>query len=414
MSTTPAAGAAGRAPSRRRQLRLFAIVSVLAVLCTASIVAANPSPAFAADYPSWGDVQKAKHNAAAKKAEVKRIQAAITALDAKVKATEAVAKVKGDAYSTAESAFEIAAIREQALEKQAVAAEKTRKQSEARAGQLAAQLARSGNTNFQLNLFLNGENASDLLDSVGDAGKISERAEGIYKKAVQDKNTAQALTDQANVAKGILGNLKAVAEDAFAIAQKAATDASDALTASTTHRAELQAQLASLTTNAKMTEKKYLKGLQVKYGITGGVGTEISASGWARPAVGVITSGFGMRVNPVDGGYRLHSGTDLAHGCNVPIYAAHGGTVTYSGWDGGLGNFIQIRNDAKYSTGYGHIVNGGLLVHIGEQVHVGQLIARTGETGEATGCHLHFMVITNGIPVNAVPFMRGKGIILGG
>jgi murein DD-endopeptidase MepM/ murein hydrolase activator NlpD len=395
-------------------MRLFAIIGVLGVLSTASVIAATPSPAYAVDYPSWGDVQKAKHNESAKKAEIKKIQKAITALDAKVKATEAVAMVKGDAYGTAESAYETAAIREQALEQQAAAAEKIRKQSEAQAGQLAAQLARSGSDGFQLNLFLNGANASDMLDSVGDAGKISERADGIYKKAVQDKNTAQALTDQANVAKGILKNLKTVAEDAFNVAQKAATDASDALTASTTHKGELQAQLASLTTNEKMTEKQYLKGLQVKYGITGALGTEISSSGWARPAVGVITSGFGMRVNPVDGGYRLHNGTDLAHGCNVPIYAAHGGTVTYSGWDGGLGNFIQIKNDDKYSTGYGHIVNGGLLVHIGEQVHVGQLIARTGETGEATGCHLHFMVIINGIPVNAVPFMRGQGIVLGG
>ena len=41
-----------------------------------------------------------------------------------------------------------------------------------------------------------------------------------------------------------------------------------------------------------------------------------------------------------------------------------------------------------------------------------QLIARTGETGEATGCHLHFMVIVGSEPVNAVPFMRAHGIVL--
>jgi murein DD-endopeptidase MepM/ murein hydrolase activator NlpD len=120
-----------------------------------------------------------------------------------------------------------------------------------------------------------------------------------------------------------------------------------------------------------------------------------------------------MRVNPVDGGYRLHNGTDIADGCNVNIYAAHAGTVTYAGWYGGLGEFIQIQNDGTYATGYGHIASGKILVHDGQSVGPGQLIAKTGDTGEATGCHLHFMVIIHGTPVNAVPFMRGEGIVLG-
>ena len=162
-----------------------------------------------------------------------------------------------------------------------------------------------------------------------------------------------------------------------------------------------------------MTQAAYLAGIKAQFGLDGAPGTEISSSGWARPTLGVITSGFGMRVNPVDGGYRLHNGTDLANGCNQPIYAAHAGTVSYAGYYGGLGEFIQIQNDGTYATGYGHIAAGKILVHDGEAVHVGQFIARTGATGEATGCHLHFMVIINGTPENAVPFMRGQGIVLG-
>jgi murein DD-endopeptidase MepM/ murein hydrolase activator NlpD len=57
-------------------------------------------------------------------------------------------------------------------------------------------------------------------------------------------------------------------------------------------------------------------------------------------------------------------------------------------------------------------MNGGLLVRDGQSVHAGQLIARTGQTGEATGCHLHFMVIVGSGPVDAVPFMRAHGIVL--
>jgi murein DD-endopeptidase MepM/ murein hydrolase activator NlpD len=403
-----------RVSLRHRHLRLAAIVTVVGVLSTASIVAGEGSVAYAkTSYPSWKDVQGVKHHTAAKKREVTRIKKLVIQLDARVKATQADAEKKGDAYGTAQDAYYAAAIKQKALQKQATAADKIRKRSEAEAGQLAAQLARTGNNNFQLNLFLDGSNASGLLDGIGDAGKVSERADSVYQKAVQDKNTAQALTNEANVAKGILLNLKAIAQTAYLAAQKSADSAASALAASTAHRAELEAQLKALTSNLHLTEKKYLAGIKAQYGVSGGFGTQISSSGWARPTTGVITSGFGYRVNPVDGGYRLHNGTDIANGCGVPIYAAHSGTVTYSGWYGGLGNFIQIQDDGTYANGYGHIEFGGLLVQRGQQVHVGQLIARTGETGEATGCHLHFMVIINGTPVDAIPFMRAHGIVLG-
>lgn len=403
-------GARTRAFRRVSRNRVAATFAVLGVLITASI-AGTPTAAFAVDYPSWTAVQAAKASAAAKQAEVNQLQALINQLDAQVASTQADAKTKGDAYGTAQDAYYSGAIQEQALEKQAQAAEALSKKSRAQAGQLAAQLARSGAAGFQLNLFLNGKNASKVLDGIGDGGRVSARAEGIYKKALQDQKTAQALTDQANVAKGILNNLKIVAQQAYQIAQKAADAAAAALDAQTAHKAELQAQLASLTTNANMTEAAYVAGVKAEFGADGS--TEIAQSGWARPTVGHITSGFGMRVNPVDGGYRLHNGTDLADGCNVNIYAAHAGTVTYAGWYGGLGEFIQIQNDGTYATGYGHIASGKILVHDGQNVSPGQLIAKTGATGEATGCHLHYMVIVGGVPVNSVPFMRSEGIVLG-
>jgi murein DD-endopeptidase MepM/ murein hydrolase activator NlpD len=410
MIRTTSVGARARKARRGSRNRLAAVATVLGILITASVVTA-PTAAFATDYPSWAAVQAAKASAAAKQAEVNQLQALINQLDAQVETTEADAKTKGEAYGTAQDAYYSAAIKEQELEKQADAAEALSKKSKAQAGQLAAQLARSGSSNFQLTLFLNGKNASDVLDGIGDGGRVSARANGIYQKALQDQKTAQSLTDQANVAKGILNNLKVVAENAYKIAQTAADAATAALDAQTAHKAELQAQLAALTTNASMTEAAYVAGVQAQYGADGS--TEISSSGWARPSIGHITSGFGMRVNPVDHGYRLHNGTDLAAGCNVAIYAAHAGTVTYAGWYGGLGEFVQIQNDGTYATGYGHIAAGKILVHDGESVHPGQLIARTGATGEATGCHLHFMVITGGIPVDAAPFMRGQGIVLG-
>jgi murein DD-endopeptidase MepM/ murein hydrolase activator NlpD len=413
MIWTQLAGARERAITHARAKRLVASFTVLGVLVTASVIAGGSQAAFADSYPSWVQVQQANANVAAKQAEIAQLQALISNLDAQVTATQADAKEKGDAYGTAQDAYYSAAVQEQALEQQAAAANILRKKSEAQAGQLAAQLARSGSTGFQLNLFLNGKDAQKVLDGIGNGGHVSARAESIYRTALQDQRTAQALTDQANVAKTILNNLKAVAQAAYEVAQKAADAAQAALDAQSAHKTELQAQLASLTTDATMTQAQYIAGLKAQFGIDGVPDTEIASSGWALPTRGLISSGFGMRVNPFNGIYQLHDGTDMAHGCSQPIYAGHAGTVDYAGWFGALGEFIRIQNDGTYSTGYGHIAAGQILVHNGDQVRVGQLIARTGETGTATGCHLHYMVIINGVPVDPVPFMRSQGITLG-
>ena len=87
--------------------------------------------------------------------------------------------------------------------------------------------------------------------------------------------------------------------------------------------------------------------------------------------------------------------------------------MTYAGPNGTLGNYIQIDHGDGTSTGYGHIIAGGIGVRIGEDVAPGQNIAKVGSTGASTGCHLHFMVRVNGNLTDPVPFMRNRGITLG-
>ena len=149
---------------------------------------------------------------------------------------------------------------------------------------------------------------------------------------------------------------------------------------------------------------------------TGGGSTvsgEVNGNGWANPATGRITSGYGYRIHPVSGGTRLHSGTDIAGGCGIPIHAAHAGTVAYAGVYGTYGNWVLINNGDGISTGYAHIVNGGIRVSVGQTVNAGDVIAYVGSTGASTGCHLHYEVRVNGVATNAVPYMANVGISLG-
>lgn len=102
----------------------------------------------------------------------------------------------------------------------------------------------------------------------------------------------------------------------------------------------------------------------------------------------VLTSEFGWRWG------RNHDGVDWGCGVGTPIYAADGGTVTYAGWFGGYGLYIEISHGSGVSTAYAHC--NDLYVGVGEQVYQGQQIASSGNTGYSTGPHLHFEVMING------------------
>jgi murein DD-endopeptidase MepM/ murein hydrolase activator NlpD len=280
---------------------------------------------------------------------------------------------------------------------------------------MVAQLYRSGSGDVSTSLFVNAAQADDLLYSYGLADKFSQQTSSIYDNALRDQQSAQALTDQANVAKGIREELKAEAEAAYKVAQKAADEATAALEEQAAYQNQLQAQLDVLVERRKATEADYIKGVRERVGTGAQLGAgEISNDGWARPRSGSITSPFGYRANPFGGGgYNYHLGTDIGAACGVAIYAAHGGTVNYAGWNGVYGYFVRISHGSGVQTEYGHIQSGGVLVKVGQSVDVGQQIAKVGATGGATGCHLHYGVRINGVVTDPVPFMRKHGITLG-
>jgi len=117
------------------------------------------------------------------------------------------------------------------------------------------------------------------------------------------------------------------------------------------------------------------------------------------------TSGFGVRGNPFGGGGEMHPGLDMAAPIGTPVYATADGYVgraerTY----GGYGNLVQLEHGKGIETRYGHLSQ--LLVHQGQHVHRGDLIALMGSTGRSTGSHLHYEVRIDGRAVNPMPFLQ--------
>jgi murein DD-endopeptidase MepM/ murein hydrolase activator NlpD len=124
--------------------------------------------------------------------------------------------------------------------------------------------------------------------------------------------------------------------------------------------------------------------------------------GFMYPVSAPITSPYGMRFHPILHYWKLHDGTDFGAGCGTAIRAAYGGRVAERYYNAGYGNRLMIdhgRVDGKYvTTGYNHAVR--YIVRVGQHVKQGQVIGYVGETGYATGCHLHLMVWLNGRMVN--------------
>jgi murein DD-endopeptidase MepM/ murein hydrolase activator NlpD len=122
-----------------------------------------------------------------------------------------------------------------------------------------------------------------------------------------------------------------------------------------------------------------------------------SSSGLIWPVNGPVVSGFGMRWG------RMHEGIDIAVGYGTPIHAAASGTVIFSGWMSGYGNFVIIDHGGGMATAYGH--QSSIAVGGGQSVSQGQVIGYVGCTGHCFGPHLHFEVRINGSAVDPLGYL---------
>ena len=120
-----------------------------------------------------------------------------------------------------------------------------------------------------------------------------------------------------------------------------------------------------------------------------------------------ITSVFtNRRMHPILGIERAHTGTDYGAPSGSPVVAIANGTVTFAGWDSGYGNMIRIRHASGLSSGYAHLSKIAIGVHAGQSIRQGDLIGLVGQTGLATGPHLHFEMAQNGKFINPVPALK--------
>ena len=123
-------------------------------------------------------------------------------------------------------------------------------------------------------------------------------------------------------------------------------------------------------------------------------------------ASSLMTSGFGMREHPQLGGWRAHTGIDLAARIGSPIHATSDGQVSRADWFGGYGLFVSLEHGGGVETRYGHMSHLNVLA--GQMVHKGDVIGYVGSTGRSTGPHLHYEIRLDGRPINPAAAIRGR------
>lgn len=125
---------------------------------------------------------------------------------------------------------------------------------------------------------------------------------------------------------------------------------------------------------------------------------------WPVPEYSTITSPFGMRVHPITGVYKLHTGMDIRAPIGANFVAANDGIVVKAEYNRAYGNMVMIDHGGGIMTLYAH--GSEILVQLGQTVKRGDPILKVGSTGYSTGAHAHFEVRVNGTYVNPVDYFN--------
>ena len=168
----------------------------------------------------------------------------------------------------------------------------------------------------------------------------------------------------------------------------------------------LQAKIDEINTQYEEINKQILElaqqGIDTAY-----IGGELA---WPVPGYTRITSKYAMRVHPITGQYKLHTGVDIGAPEGANFIAANDGIVTKAEYNTAYGNMVIVDHGGGISTLYAH--GSEILVELGQSVKRGETVLKIGSTGYSTGPHAHFEVRINGITTDPLPYIT-TGLVPG-
>lgn len=195
-------------------------------------------------------------------------------------------------------------------------------------------------------------------------------------------------------------------------AEPNSADVASASIASDTQTVDVAAGVAAAdTARDGYTVTSWSDMVKLKYG-TRNFSYAVNGTGairWPFPYEVPISSGYGERNAPCRGCSSLHMGIDFVPGSGAPIYAIMDGTVEVHEQGGAFGNHVEIVSEMagkKVEFIYAHMIYGSSALQVGDEIKVGDLIGLVGQSGAATGPHLHLEVIVDGQHVDPFTFLK--------
>ncbi|GAB3586283.1 peptidoglycan DD-metalloendopeptidase family protein [Calidifontibacter terrae] len=380
-------------------------------------------------------VLKAQHDYDSTSAALATASANLTATNAKVTTATATLHTKEAALTTAQnhlksvnSQLKIAQSSEGKSRRELSSIQTSEKNTTALVGGIARQSYMTGGLGkFDLTLqILIGQQDPSSTMSLADI--VMRQQSGVLTSLSGQQASKKATISRLNAATTRVNTLSVQAKSAVTTATTARTDATTArnrLVALQKTQTEQKATLATqqtadlkTLTTEKTNQARIVGILKARAAArakaakkanmampAGGTPRALSSSGngYFTPPMSPssIVSEFGMRMNPVDHVMRLHAGVDFPYACGTPVRAAAAGDVVDVAFNDAAGNYVTIDHGFVHGTNlatmYEHLSR---FVVRGGHVSKGQLIGYSGTTGRSTGCHLHWTVMQDGVPIN--------------
>lgn len=275
----------------------------------------------------------------------------------------------------------------------------------------------NGNVSFLAYLF-NASSLGELLTAVDDIGEImqSDRAlEDAYIAAREktEKTVAEYEEYKADIVQkqDELRTEQAELQSELDEATKLITDITEDLLSNAAVLEEFEQAEREAETNVANMVLALEKQRQAQAAASGGGysnGSTVVGTGqfsWPVPSCTYLTSRFGMRVHPITGVTKSHTGVDIGAESGATIVAADGGTVVLAGVNSGYGNCVMIDHGNGYKTLYGHM--SSIAVTNGQAVSKGDTVGYVGSTGLSTGPHCHYEVWKDGSRIDPEQFYSG-------
>ncbi len=241
-------------------------------------------------------------------------------------------------------------------------------------------------TDFLSNYFLITELASYDTDLLEDMEKQKNEIELAKNKLDTNREKYDTMKQNQTKTAKILENTKAVRENYIAKLSDQEKEIQLKIDEYNTQFDQINSEILAIA----------LEGIDTQY-----IGGELA---WPIPGYTRVTSKYGMRIHPITGVYKLHTGVDVSAPMGANFVAANDGIVTKAEYNSAYGNMVIIDHGGGVSTLYAH--GSEIMVKLGDTVKRGEtVVLKVGSTGYSTGPHAHFEVRLNGVVTDPLPYI---------